>query len=162
MPLNPHLIKPDLDGDSYANAAPTIGTLALAHFSSPERHNELVYGTDSMFFATNQSRKMYLRHALRNEFDIYTNESDYQTRPMLWLLVQQTAPMGHHMILPVWRGKAFWNTLNSDEEVANVVERMCLRQGLSLGEWHSWVCDERVRKTDAARLSKRSKKPMVN
>lgn len=42
MPLNPNLVKHDLDDEEYANACPTIGTLMLAHFSTPERHNTLI------------------------------------------------------------------------------------------------------------------------
>ena len=161
MPLNPNLIKHGVDDEEYANAAPTIGTLMLAHFSTPERHNTVIYGADGLFFATYPSRRMYLRRAFPGEFDIFTSVEDFQTRPMLWLLVQQTSPH-HHMILPVWRGLFTWTGLDSDKAVANAVEEMSLRQGLNLGEWHSFVCDRRERKSYAAYKAKHSKKPRVN
>jgi hypothetical protein len=161
MPLSPHIIKHPIDDEEYANAAPTIGTLMLAHFSTPERHSTVIYGADSLFFATFPMRRIYLRRALRGEFDIFTSENDYQARPVLWLLVQKTSP-GYHMIIPVWRGQLFWSGLDTDKAVANAVEKMSLRQGLHLSEWHSFVCDQRVRKTNAADNAKRSKKPQVN
>ena len=161
MPLNPNLVKHDLDDEEYANACPTIGTLMLAHFSTPERHNALIYGADGLFFATYPMRRIYLRRALRGEFDIFTSENDYKTRPALWLLVQHTSP-GHHMILPVWRGQLFWKDVDTDEAVASALVEMSLRQGLHLSEWHSFVCDQRVRKNDAADEAKRSKRSQVN
>jgi hypothetical protein len=161
MPLGPQIIKHPIDDEEYANAAPTIGTLALAHFSTPEHHNRIVYEADGLLFAMYPTRRIYIRPAFRGEFDIFTTESDFQTRPMLWNLVQQMAP-DHHMILPVWRGKPFWKGLQSDTEVVEVVFQMSLRQGLNLGEWHSFVSDQRERKKYAEYKEKRSKKPRVN
>src|SRR6202044_2499758 len=104
--LNPSLINRTLDDEDYANAAPTLGTLMIARFSAPEpeRHSEIVYGADGLFFATYPSRRIYLRPALRNEFDIYTSEAEYKERPTLWLSVTLLAP-GYHVDLPVWRGR---------------------------------------------------------
>ncbi len=79
MSLNPKLIKHDLDGEEYEHSCPTLGTLMVAHFSTPdpEQHNPLIYGADGLFFATHMDRRMYLRPAFRNEFDIFTTESDF-------------------------------------------------------------------------------------
>ncbi|WP_263355276.1 hypothetical protein [Acidicapsa acidisoli] len=152
MPLNPNLVKHGLDDEFYETACPTIGTLMLARFSTPERHNPVIYGADGLFFATYPTQRTYIRPALRNEFDIFTSEAEFQARPMLWVLVTQTSP-GHHMILPVWRGHAFWNgpDVATDQGVAEVFLQMCLRQGLNLSEWYGYVSDQRVRKSDKAR-----------
>jgi len=152
MALNPKLIKGEIDGDEYENACPTIGTMMLVHFSTPEpeQHNPVVYGADGLFFATNMTRRLYLRPAFRNEFDIFTSESDFQERPVLWVLVSQLWP-GFHEITPRWRGKAFWNDLESDQAVAKALLQMSLREGLHLSEWMGFVQDQRIRKSDAAK-----------
>ena len=141
--MNPDLIKRDLDGEEYSNACPTIGALMVAHFSTPEGHRKDIYSADGLFFATNPSNRMYLRPAFRNEYDIDTGEG----RPTLWVLVSQLAP-GHHMLLPVWRGKAFWSGLETDQAVADVLLQMCLRGGLNLSEWMSYIFDQRARKSN--------------
>lgn len=149
MPLNPKLIKGELDGDEYENACPTIGTMMLAHFSTQENNNPIIYGADGLFFATNLTRRLYLRPAFRNEFDIFTSEADFQERPTLWVLVSQLWP-GHHEITPRWRGKAFWHDLESDQAVAEALVQMSLRGGLHLAEWYGFISDKRIRKSDAA------------
>jgi hypothetical protein len=150
--MNPDLIKSDLDGNEYSNACPTIGTLMVAHFSTPERHRSDIYGADGLFFATHPERRMYLRPAFRGEYDIEETETVNVERPMLWALVSQLAP-GFHMILPVWRGRNFWNgpQSSSDEGVAALLLQMCLRGGLSIAEWYGYISDQRVRKADESR-----------
>ena len=159
--LNPELIKRDLDGEEYSNACPTIGTLMIAHFSTPERHRNDIYGADGLFFATHPERRMYLRPAFRNEYDIDENETNNVERPMLWVLVSQLAP-GFHMILPVWRGRNFWNGPESstDEGIASILLQMCLRGGLNLSEWMSYIYDQRAHKADDAVV--RATKQRVN
>lgn len=158
--MNPALIKRGIDDEEYANACPTIGSLMVAHFSTPnsEQHNPIVYGADGLFFSTYPDRRMYLRPAFRNEYDIYTSESDYEERPTLWVLVSLLSP-GHHMILPVWRGRAFWHGMETDQAVADAVLQMCLREGLSISEWYSFISDQRIRKSD---MAKRRSKERVN
>lgn len=148
--LNPELIKRDLDGEEYSNACPTIGTLMVAHFSTPERHRKDIYGADGLFFATHSKRRMYLRPAFRGEYDIDERETGSVERPILWVLVSQLA-QGVHMILPVWRGRNFWNGPESstDQGVGSILLQMCLRGGLSIAEWYSYISDQRVRKSDA-------------
>ena len=160
MPMNPNLINHGIDDDEYADACPTLGTLVLAHFSTPHQHNPILYGVDGQFFATYPSRRIYIRPALRGEFDPFTSEEDFQERPKLWVMVSQVAP-DHHMIVPVYRGSAFWNGANAstDRAVIEVVIQMCLRGGLHLSEWYGFISDRRIRKGDKA--SKRSKK-LVN
>jgi len=147
MLMNPKVINEELDQDEYANAAPTIGTLMVAHFSAPTKHSAVVYEADGLFFSMYSDRRMYLRPALRGEFDVYTSEEDYETRPMLWVLVTQLAP-GYHERTPRWRGKAFWNgpAVATDEGVAQVIMRMSAKGGLSQSEWLSWIYDQRARK----------------
>jgi len=147
MTINPDLIKRDLDGEEYSNACPTIGMLMVAHFSTPERHRSDIYGADELFFSTRPDRRTYLRPAFRNEYDIDERETENVERPMLWVLVSQLAP-GRHMILPVWRGRNFWNgpDCSTDEGVAAILLHMCLRGGLNLSEWMSYIYDQRARK----------------
>lgn len=147
--MNPALIKRGIDDEEYSNACPTIGALMVAHFSTPERHRKDIYGADSLFFSTNPDNRMYLRPALPNEYDIDIDAE----RPTLWILVSQLAP-GHHMILPVWRGKAFWSGLETDQAVGEVLLKMCLRGGLNLSEWMSYVFDQRARKSAEPKKSK--------
>ena len=147
--LNPALIKHGVDDEEYENACPTIPALMLAHLSRPDKaqHNPIVYGADGLFFSTYETRRMYLRPAFPNEFDIHTTEFDHQERPTLWVLVSLLCP-GHHLLLPVWRGRAFWRAMETDQAVADVLHEMCLRGGLSISEWYSFICDQRVRKND--------------
>lgn len=146
--MNPALIKRGIDDEEYSNACPTIGALMVAHFSTPERHREDIYGADGLFFAANPSNRMYLRPAFRNEYDIDTGEE----RPTLWVLVSQLAPEFHN-IIPVWRGKAFWNgpDVDSDEGVGRIYLQMCLRGGLNLSEWMSYIFDQRARKSNPSK-----------
>ena len=150
--LNPSLIKRGLDDEEYSNACPTIGTLMVAHFSTPKpkQHNDAIYGADGLFFATHPARRLYLREAIRNEYDIYTGEEERKERPMLWAAVLLLAP-GHHMILPAWRGKAFWRSIETDQDVADALLQMSLRGGLSIAEWYSYICDQRIRKGNKAK-----------
>lgn len=161
MSLNPNLIKHHLDGREYENACPTLGTPMVAHFSTPEQHNPAIYGADGLFFATHLDRRLYLRPAFRNEFDIFTTESDFQLRPILWVLVSQLWP-GFHEITPRWRGKAFWHDLESDHAIATVLMKMSLRNGVHLSEWLGYVQDQRIRKADAAKLPKHRTKTTAN
>lgn len=150
--MNPALIKSDVDGELYSDACPTIGALMIAHFSTPERHREDIYGADGLFFATYPSRRTYLRPAFPSEFDIDENVE----RPMLWVLVSQLSP-GFHNIVPVFRGKAFWSgvDVDSDKGVGRVYLQMCLRGGVHLSEWMSYIQDVRTRKSN---LPKRHRK----
>lgn len=156
--MNSNLINPELDEEEYANAAPTIGYLMAAHFSTPEKHNVELYQTDGLFFSIHHKRRMYLRPALRGEFDTYISEEDYEQRPILWVLVSQLAP-GIHERTPRWRGKAFWNgkDVASDEGTAGIVMRMSEKGGVSQSEWLSFIYDQRARKGKTS-----TKKSMVN
>jgi hypothetical protein len=152
MSLNSKLIDPQLDGEEYENSCPTLGTLMVAHFSTPDpaQHNPVIYGADGLFFATHMDRRMYLRPAFRNEFDVFTTESDFQLRPVLWVLVSQLWP-GFHEITPRWRGKSFWRDLESDGAVATALMKMSLRNGVHLSEWIGFITDQRIRKAESAK-----------
>lgn len=148
MIFNENLIRPDKDPEIYEGIIPTLGTMLLPHFSapSPEQHNEVVYGADGLFFATYPSRRLYLRPAFRNEFDVYTTEEAFQKCPMLWVLVTSLSP-GYHEITPRWRGHAFWSGMETDQAVAEVVIKMSERGGLALSEWYGFVTDKRANNT---------------
>jgi len=152
MPLNPNLIKTQLDDEEYKHAAPTLGTLMLARFSAPdsERHNPVVYGADGLFFATHPTRRMYLREAFPNEFDIWTTMEDFEQRPKLWVLVTLLCE-GFHEITPRWRGKPFWRSGETDEAVTETVIQASMRGGLSVAEWYGFISDQRTRKSAAAK-----------
>lgn len=152
--LNPSLVKRGIDDAIYADACPTIGTLMVAHFSTPERYRADIYGADGLFFTTHPSRRTYLRPAFPNEFDIDAGGTHDEERPVLWTLVTQSSS-GIHMILPVWRGRAFWGgpECDSDEGVAATLLTMCLRGGINIAEWYSYVSDQRVRKASDAELN---------
>ena len=160
--LNPDLIKRGIDDDEYATACPTLGTLMVAHFSTPEAHRKDIYEADCQFFATHIDRRIYLRPTFRMEHDIDERETQNIERPTLWVSVTQLAP-GFHMLLPVWRGRSFWNGPQSDSDagVGALLLQMSLRGGLNIAEWYSYVSDQRVRKADKARDHKR-KKALVN
>ena len=161
MMPSPNLIKPEIDDDEYANACPNIFTQMLGRFSFPELHHEERYSADGLFFATAPSRRFYMREQFRGEFDFSDSDEDFQNRPKLWVLVSQFAP-GHHFILPVWRGRAFWRESDSDtdEGVLRILFNMAQQSGLNLSEWYSFISDQRARMNIKSR--KRSKRPMVN
>jgi hypothetical protein len=159
MPMNAKLIKHELDSEFYELACPTLGTLMLAHFSTPDKHNAVVYGADTLFFTMHPSQRMYLRHAFPNEFDIFTSIEDFNERPTLWVLVSQMSTC-YHERTPRWRGKAFWTGKNTetDQAIAEVIMQMSDQGGLRLSEWQGYIYDQRVRKSDTTKQSKR----MVN
>lgn len=144
--MNPNLIKQGIDGEAYSHAAPTIGTTMLAHFSTPERHRADIYEVDCGFFTDRPGRSIYIRPALAGEYDLESTDAPGVERPMLWVSVHQLAP-GLHMILPVWRGAhTFWTgvDVSTDEGVGRTILTMCLRGGLHLSEWMSYIYDCRV------------------
>jgi hypothetical protein len=147
MSLNMNLVKPGIDDEEYQNACPTLGTLMLAHFSTPERHSADIYSADVLFFATHPNRRMYLRPAFPNEFDL----TDSQERPLLHVLVSLMSP-GFHEITPRWRGRVFWGELETDQSVAEAVMKMSLRGGLSVSSWYGYFSDQRARKSAVAKL----------
>jgi hypothetical protein len=149
MPLNEKLIKHGIDDQEYAKACPTLGTLMLAHFSTPDpaQHTSIVYGADSLYFSTFPSRRIYLRKAINNEFDLFESEFAFEQCPKLWVLVTQLSP-GFHEITPRWRGRAFWSDLETDQAVATVLIEMSLRNGISLSEWLGFIQDQRIRNAD--------------
>lgn len=161
MPINQNLIKHGVDDDEYCNAAPTIGEAALAHFSTPSQHNDVLYRNDGEFFANNPSRRMYLREAFPNEFDVWTTMEEFQQRPKLWVLVSMLSE-GLHERTPRYRGRKFWKSMNSDADIANAILEMSARGGFSISEWLGFVQDQRVRKSDAAKLAKYSAKTTTN
>jgi hypothetical protein len=163
MPIKESLIQHGVDDEEYANAAPTIGETMLAAFSTPDpkQHNPLIYGADCQFFATHPDRRLYLRYAFPGEFDIFTTLFEFEQRPKLSVLVTQLCE-GFHERTPRWRGRAFWKGGDSDRDVANAILEMSLRGGLSVSEWYGFISDQRVRKSDAAKLAKHSSKGSVN
>jgi hypothetical protein len=154
--MNPKLINP-LDSDEYANAAPTIGTLMAAHYSSPDKHRDDLYEADTQFFSMEPDRRTYLRPAFPLEWDL--NE-DAQ-RPTLWCQVMRLSP-GFHQIIPVWRGKAFWSgrDVDSDSGVGIICYACAMREGINLSEWIGYMQDCRVRNADELRLS--AKKQVIH
>ena len=157
--MNPNLIEHETDGEDYADACPTIGTLMVAHFSRPEPqlHAPAIYEADGLFFAMHPERRMYVREAFKNEYDFSANDEAHQNRPKLWVLVVHMTA-GHHLLLPCWRGRAFWRELSSDQDVANALHLMSVREGMSLSEWYSYIADQRVRRADAKRQAKKAKR----
>ena len=88
--LNPNLIKPELD-DRNENAAPTLGTLMAARFSTPnpDQHNLTVYGADREFFKSHPDRRLYLRDAFPGEWDVFTTTFEFEQRLSFTVLVAQ-------------------------------------------------------------------------
>jgi len=142
--MNPSLIKRGLDDEMYANACPTIGSLLAAHYSTPEKHREDLYSADGFFFSMYPDRRIYLRPAFSLEFDV----DEDPKRPTLWVQVMQLSP-GFHQIIPVWRGKAFWNGPDADSDIS--VGILCYafaqRHGMHLSEWYAYISDQRINKT---------------
>ena len=159
--MNPKRINHELDGEEYELAAPTLGAYMLAFFSLPTLHNPEWYSVDCDFFKANPQRRFYLRPAFRGEIDVFTTEEAFKNKPTLWLLVSEVAP-GYHERTPRFRGKACWPTIETDEHVAQVLFQMSLRQGEHVSEWQSFIFDQRIRKADKARDSKRKRNTVIN
>jgi len=159
--VNPNLIKQDIDGVEYSNAAPPIGSTLLVHFSTPGRHRADIYEVDCGFFADRPTRTIYLRPALALEYDVEASDASGVERPTLWVSVQQVAP-GFHVIMPVWRGNhTFWSGMdaNTDEGVWRAILKMCLRGGLHLSDWFAYISDCRARNAVGKGRSKGRSKP---
>lgn len=161
MEMNSDLINPDLDGEEYANACPTVGTLKIACFSTPNPdgpYRSDIHQIDCEFFASHQGRRIYIRPAIEFEYDFEPDAN----RPKLWVLVTEIARGFHHR-LPIWRGRAFWTDVqvDSDEGTGFVYLEACKRGGLSVSEWYGFISDQRTRKAERNAARKRSKK-LVN
>lgn len=163
MPINQKLIQHGVDDEEYQNASPTIGETMLAHFSTPIQHNDVLYQNDGLFFAMNPGRRLYLREAFPGEFDVWTTMEEFQQRPKLWILISLLCE-GVHERTPRWRGRgrASWKAADSDCDVANAIQEMSLLGGFSVSEWLGFVQDQRVRKSDAAKLAKNRTKTTAN
>lgn len=157
MIFNEKLINPKTDGEIYSEACPTLATLTLAHYSTPNpaQHNPIVYGADGLFFATFPNRRLYLRPAFRNEFDLNVGEASFIECPKLWVLVSHLSD-GVHEITPRWRGKPFWKELDTDKAVAQTLIVIAVRGGLALSEWQGYVQDRRI--SNAYKATPRNKR----
>jgi hypothetical protein len=161
--MNPKLIKQDIDGNEYSNSCPTIGALMIAHYSTPQAHRADIYEADRLFFSVHPGRRMYLRPAFAWEFDVEESETQSQERPTLWVRVLQISS-GFHEILPVWRGRAFWNGPQSDsDEGCGIVCLNCaLHGGVNLSDWSAYISDARTRNADEAFLAKHKNNTRIN
>lgn len=147
MEFNPKLINPVSDVEIYADVCPTIGTLMLAHYSTPAKHNPAVYKRDEQFFSTFPDRRLYLRPAIAGEFDVFKGWEAFKKLPVLWVLVSKLTE-GTHEITPRYRGERFWKNHGTDDQTAAILIEIAEKGALKLSDWYSYVADERISNRD--------------
>jgi hypothetical protein len=161
MKFNFNLIDPALDEEIYGDVCPTLGTLMLARYSTPTKHNPVIYRADNEFFDAFPDRTMYLRLAYLGEFDVLKGSMDSAEPPTLWVLVHKLS-VGVHERTPRWRGTNFWKVHGTDEEIALLMVEIAERGALSLSEWYGYVSDKRVSNLEAKKAADRNARKKAN
>jgi hypothetical protein len=118
---------------------------------TPTSNNIQTYDYDAKSFKRNPRRKLIIRPAFFNEFDIEVDLSQWQQLPKLHCLVNQLS-IGVHFLTPVYRGAAFFHEVTTDSEVIMIVAEMAKRGGIDVREWEQFerAYNLRLRLTDTS------------
>jgi hypothetical protein len=118
----------------YRLCPPFFGLRGM-RIDSPACNNSEAYSSDVKFFRSNTQRRLILRPAYFNEFDIEVGTiGDWLKLPQLHVLVNQLA-IGSHLLTPLYRGKPFFGEVTTDSEVVMIVAEMAKRGGIDRHEF---------------------------
>src|SRR5258708_7025846 len=111
---------------------PPFFALRGMRIDSPANNNAETYKHDLAFFKAAPQRRLMLRTAYFNEFDIEVGSvGDWLKLPHLHVLVSQLS-IGSHLLTPLYRGKPFFGGVTTDNEVVIIVAEMPKRAGTTL------------------------------
>jgi hypothetical protein len=114
---------------------PPFFALRGMRIDSPASNNKETYSSDVAFFRSNAQRRLMLRSAYFNEFDIEVGTvGDWLRLPQLHVLVNQLS-VGSHLLTPLYRGKPFFGEVTTDSEVVMIVAEMAKRGGIDRHEF---------------------------
>jgi hypothetical protein len=100
----------------------------------PTSNRTDIYERDLTFFKSHQNRRLSLRLADKGEFDhAAMTLGEWLQVPQLHVLVTKLST-GVHLVVPVYRGKAFFREVASDAEVSLIVADMAKLEGIDLEE----------------------------
>ncbi len=117
---------------------PPFFALRGMRIDSPASNNGEAYGHDLAFFKAAPQRRLMLRPAYFNEFDIEVGTiADWLKLPQLHVLVNQLA-IGSHLLTPLYRGKPFFSGVTTDNEVVIIVAEMAKRGGIDRLEFEQF------------------------
>ena len=102
---------------------PPFFALRGMRIDSPASNHNEAYELDLASFKGAPQRRLMLRPALFNEFDIEIGTvGEWLKLPQLHVLVSQLA-IGSHLLTPLYRGKPFFSGVTTDNEVVIIVAR---------------------------------------
>jgi hypothetical protein len=117
---------------------PPFFALRGMRIDSPACNNKETYSSDVAFFRSNAQRRLMLRSAYFNEFDIEVGTvGDWLRLPQLHVLVNQLS-VGSHLLTPLYRGKSFFGEVTTDSEVVMIVAEMAKRGGIDRLEFEQF------------------------
>lgn len=114
---------------------PPFFSLRGMRIDSPASNNSEAYELDLAAFKAAPQRRLMLRPALFNEFDIEVGTvGEWLKLPQLHVLVNQLS-IGSHLLTPLYRGKPFFSEVTTDNEVVIIVAEMAKRGGIDRHEF---------------------------
>jgi hypothetical protein len=117
---------------------PPFFALRGIRIDSPASNNSEAYQLDLAAFKAAPQRRLMLRPAYFNEFDIEVGSvGDWLKLPQLHVLVNQLS-IGSHLLTPVYRGKPFFSGVTTDNEVVIIVAEMAKRGGIDRLEFEQF------------------------
>ncbi|MDE1162303.1 MAG: hypothetical protein PW792_10215 [Acidobacteriaceae bacterium] len=121
--------------DDVYKLCPPLFSLNALRVDSPSKQNREAQRRDAEFFKANPRRRLHLREAIPDEFDLQLSIGEWLGVPVLHVLVIQVLA-ATHLAIPVYRGRRFWSEkLSSDEEIGQVLTEQSRREGIDVGEW---------------------------
>lgn len=112
----------------YQLTPPLLAMNAL-RIESPLSNLTLDYERDCKFFADYPSRHALIRDAAIGEFDLDMPVGEFLQVPQLWCLVTRISS-GVHSVVPIYRGKKFWQFIKDDAALGLVLCEMARRNGI--------------------------------
>jgi hypothetical protein len=117
---------------------PPFFALRGMRVDSPASNNSETYQQDLAAFKAAPQRRLMLRTAYFNEFDIEVGSvGDWLKLPQLHVLVSQLS-IGSHLLTPLYRGKPFFGAVTTDNEVVIIVAEMAKRGGIDRLEFEQF------------------------
>jgi len=92
------------------------------------------YERDAKFFSGSPDRRLNIRDAMPEEFDLEMPIGEWLQVPTLWVTVTLVSK-GIHSVAPVYRGKQFWSAIKNDESVGLILADMARREGIDAAEF---------------------------
>jgi hypothetical protein len=118
---------------------------------TPASNNAETYEHDLALFRSAPQRRLMLRPAYFNEFDIEVGTiGQWMQLPQLHVLVTQLS-IGSHLLTPLYRGKPFFGEVTTDSEVVMIVAEMAQRRGIDKNEFEQFeqAHNARIKATDS-------------